>query len=219
MGVNEIKKEIGKFESSIELESQKLDELRQRIKEETKPFIKVQLKENVEKEVKSNSEHTKELGRERLSAMKQQLTALLDNSDNLVEEMYSDDGLWIHVNYEVGDDWSAYAKRKMAEENIHKAIKTILGEAGKLLIENDYIKAGTMYQWDSGAYRSFNFVSSNSAKPRLLYRGPFRIPEALGQLIGTYTEEIKTLNDLYVKVLNLKRKLSEQEAVDLWDEV
>ena len=219
MGVNEIKQEISKFESSIELESQKLDELRQRIKEETKPFIKVQLKENVEREVKSNSEHTKELGRERLSAMKQQLTALLDSSDNLVEEMFSDDGLWIHVNYDVGDDRYAYSKQKAAGEKIYKAIKSILGEAGKLLIENDYIKAGSLYQWDSGAYNSFNFVNSNSAKSKLLYKGHLPIPESLGQLIGKYTKEIETLHELYVKVSDLKKRLSEQEAVDLWDEV
>lgn len=218
MGVTEIKQEINKLESAIELESQKLDELRKCIKEETKPFIKAQLKENVEGEVKSNSEHTKTMGRERLSEMKQQLTALLDSSDNLVEEMFSDDELWVHVNYDVGDDRSAYRNQKTAGEKIHTAIKAILGEAGKLLIENDYIKAGDMYKWDGGAYRNFNLVSSNTAKSKLIYRGYLPIPKSLGLLIGKYTKEIEALHELYVKVSDLKRRLSEQEAADLWDE-
>lgn len=214
MGVAEIKQEMSKLEGSIELENQKLDELRQHIVEEAKPFIKMQLKENVEREVKHNSEHTKELGREKLSAMKQQLTALLDRSDYLVEETFSDDKLWIHVNYEIGDDWYAYRKQETAEEQIYKAIKTILGEAGRLLIENGYIKAGTIYQW-AGAYP----VSSNLAKSKLLYKGSVSTPESLRQLIGKYKEIIRVLHELYVKVLNLKKELSEQEAVDLWDEV
>lgn len=219
MGVNEIKQEIIKCEASIELERQKLYEFRRRIIDETKPFIKAQLKENVEREVKTNSEHTKELGREQLSAMKQQLIGLLDGSDNLVEETFSDDRLWIYVNYDVGDDRYAYTNQKMAGEKIHKTIKTILGEAGRLLIENGYIKAGSMYQWDGGTYGSFNLTSSRPVKSKLVYKGYLPIPDLLGRLIGDYTKEIETFHELYVKVSDLRKRLSEQEAADLWDEV
>ena len=217
MGVNEIKQEIIAVEGSIELERQKLDELRRRIIDEAKPFIKVQLKENVEREVKTNSEHTKELGRERLSAMKQQLTALLDGNDNLVEETFSDDRLWIYVNYDVGDDRYAYTNQKMAGEKIHKTIKTILGEAGRLLIDNDYIKAGSMYQWDT--YGSFNLTSSRPVKSKLIYKGYLPIPDLLGRLIGDYTKKIETFHELHIKVSDLRKRLSEQEAADLWDEI
>lgn len=219
MGVNEIKQEISKIEGSIELERQKLDGFRQRIIEEAKPFIRVQLKANVEGEVKSNSEHTKELGREKLSVMKQQLSVLLNNSDNLVDEIFSDDGLWIYVNYDIGDDRSAYTNKKLAGEKIHKAIRTVLGEAGQLLIDNNYIKAGSMYQWDTGTRRSYNLTSSNPVKSKLVYKGYLPIPELLGQFIGDYTKEIETIHELYVKVSDLKEKLSKQEAADLWDEV
>ena len=70
MGVNEIKQEIGKYEHSIKLQQQALDKLRNQIIEETKPFVKIQLKSEVESRVKHNPEHTKELGRDALSAMK-----------------------------------------------------------------------------------------------------------------------------------------------------
>lgn len=218
MSVNKIKQEIRKCEKTIELETQMLDELRQQIVEEIKPFIKFQLKKNVETEVKSNSEHTKELGRDKLSVMKQQLSALLDRSDNLVEEVFSNDNLWIHVNYAIGNDWSAYSNQQVAGGKIHKAIKMILGEAGKLLVENGYMKVGSVYQFDSDSRRNFDLADSKLSKANLIFKGYLPIPEELGQLIGKYTKEIETLHKLYCKVLKLKTDLSEQEAADLWDE-
>lgn len=219
MGVNEIKQEIDKFERSIEAKQQNLNKLRQRITDEVKFFVNPQLKENVEKEVKSNSEHTIELGREKLSVMKQRLVALMDNSDNLVEKVFANNDFWSHVNFGIGDDRYAYGIQEEAKRKIYKGIKIILGEAGKLLIDYDYVKPGVMYQWDSDTRRNFNFVDSTPEKTDLIYKGHLPIPKALSLLIEEYAKEIKALYDLYVKVSDLKRDLSEQEAVDLWDEV
>ena len=105
----------------------------------------------------------------------------------------------------------------MAGEKIHKTIKTILGEAGRLLIDNDYIKAGSMYQWDT--YGSFNLTSSRPVKSKLIYKGYLPIPDLLGRLIGDYTKKIETFHELHIKVSDLRKRLSEQEAADLWDEI
>ena len=120
MCVNEIKQEIGRYERSIELRQQALDKLRNQITEETKPFVKIQLKSEVESRVKHNPEHTKELGRDTLSAMKQRLFTLLDSSDNLVDTTFSDDSLWVHVNYNSDGSRYAYDNQKLAKEKIHK---------------------------------------------------------------------------------------------------
>jgi len=219
MGVNEIKQEIDKFERSIEAKQQNLDRLRQRITDETKIFINPQLKENVEREVKSNSEHTIELGREKLSVMKQSLVTLLDSSDSLTEKVLSNNDFWMHVNYDIGDDRYAYSIQDEAKGKIYRGIKIILGEAGKLLIEYDYIKPGVLYQWDSNTRRNFNLVDSNTAKSDLVYKGHLPTPKALSLLIEEYAKELKSLHELFVKALDLTKDLSEQKAVDLWDEV
>lgn len=219
MGVNEIKQEIGKIERSIEAQQQNLNRLRQRITDEVKFFVNPQLKENVEREVKSNSEHTIELGREKLSVMKQSLITLLDNSDSLVEKVFAKNDFWMHVNYGIGDDRYAYGIQDEAKGKIYKGIKIVLGEAGKLLIDYDYIKPGTMYQWDRDTHRNFNLVGSNPEKCDLIYKGHLPTPKALSLLIEEYAKQINPLHELYVKVLDLKKDLSEQEAVDLWDEV
>jgi len=219
MGVNEIKQEIGKLECSIENKQQDLNRLRQRITDEVKPFVKPLLKENVEKEVRSNSEHTKGLGREKLSAMKQELMALVDSSDSLVEKVLTNNDFWMHVNYDIDDERYMYGiSREEVKGKIQKGIKIILGEAGKLLIDYGYIKAGTMYQWDN-THRSFNLVDSGQKKSDLLYKEYFSTPNSLKLLMEEYAKGLGALHELCEKVSDLKKELSEQEAADLWDEV
>lgn len=219
MGVNEIKQEIGRYERSIELRQQALDKLRNQITEETKPFVKIQLKSEVESRVKHNPEHTKELGRDTLSAMKQRLFTLLDSSDNLVDTTFSDDSLWVHVNYNSDGSRYAYDNQKLAKEKIHKGIKMIIGEAGKILLDNGYIKVGHEYRWDDDFYRSYNFKNDSKAKTKLLYGFGLSVPPNIQALIEKYVEEIKALHEASIKVSDLQKALSEQEAVDLWDEV
>lgn len=220
MGVNEIKQEIGKFERSINDELKTLDGLRQRITDGVKPFVNPQLKENVEKEIKSSSEHTKNLGREKLSAMKQQLIDLLDNSDSLVEKVFSNNDFWMHVNFDLNDDRYAYGvHQEEVKGNICKGIKIILGEAGKLLIAYDYIKPGIEYQWDGANRRNFNLVDNSPAKSDLICKKPLRIPQSLRLLIEEYAKGVQRLYELHLKVSDLKKDLSEQEATDLWDGV
>ena len=218
MGVNEIKQEIGNLERSIEAQQQNLNKLRQRITDEIKPFVKPLLKENVEKEVRGNSEHTKGLGREKLSAMKQELKALVYNSDSLVEKVLANNDFWMHINYDIGDERYMYGvSREEVKGKIYRGIKIILGEAGKLLIEYDYVKAGITYQWDD-THRNFNLVDSGQKKSNLLYKGHFPTPNSLKLLTEEYAKGLGILHELYEKVSDLKKELSEQEAADLWDE-
>ena len=219
MGVNEIKQEIGKYEHSIKLQQQALDKLRNQIIEETKPFVKIQLKSEVESRVKHNPEHTKELGRDALSAMKQRLFILLDSSDDLVDATFVDDSLWVHVNYNPDGSRYAYDNQKLAKEKIHKGIRMIIGEAGKILLDNGYIKVGHEYRWDADLYRSYNFTNDSKAKAKLLYGFGLSVPPNIQALIEKYVEGIKVLHEASIKVSDLQKALSEQEAVDLWDEV
>ncbi len=221
MGVTAIKTEIETCEASIRALQQSFSVQRQQIVEAIKPFVKAQIKKEVENEVKRNSEHTKGLGKEALSEMKKRLAELLDNSDNITDSTFSDDALWTYVNYRVSLDGDRYGQkynnRKDAKENIIKCIKIIIGEAGQLLIDNEYIEEGGLYRRERGM--RYDYTKADKGSTKLMYGYALTLPQDIENLIGEYGKSIEDLHDATDKVLNLQKKLSEQEAVDLWDEV
>lgn len=219
MSVNELREKISQHEDSIRIQQQALCELRRSIVEEIKPFVKTELKKNVEDQVKSDFEHTKELGHDKLASMKQQLLDLLDSSDSIVEKMFSDDALWIHVNYNADGSSYAFESQERAKEMMDRGIRAVLGEVGRLLKNFGYIEFGSIYRFDNHSHRSFNLVSGNQAQAKLFYRGCVSKPTPLEQLIDEYVKKIGPLHEECVEVSNLKTALLKQEAVDLWNEV
>jgi hypothetical protein len=221
MGVVEIKQEIEKCESSIKAQQQSFLVQRQQIIDAIKPFVNARLKEEVEAEVKRNSEHTKELGKPALSEMKKRLAELLENSDRITDEAFGDDTIWTYVNYKVlpdGDRFGqGYNNRKAAKENILKGIKIIIGEAGKILLDNKYIKVGGQYRWDADV--RYDYTRAGKGATKIVYGYGLSLPQNIEKLIDEYCKGIEDLHETAGKVLDLKEKLSEQEAVDLWDEV
>lgn len=174
------------------------------------------MKNIVESEVKQKSEHTKELGTDKLKAMKQQLTSLVEQSDELVDTVFGHDELWIHINYSIypnGDSWGQKGNNvKKAEQNIIRGVKKILGKAGKILIDYDYAKAGAKYerssQWQQDDDNEIVYGSNYG----------FQIPRDLEKKIGDYCSQIEKLHDVIEKTDKLKKELSEQEAIDLWEQ-
>lgn len=150
MSISDLKQKISELKIAITQQHDALGLLRQQITDAVKPFVNEQIKIEVEKHVKGNPEHTKSLGRETLAAMKQRLTRTLENSNSIVDEIFTRDSFWVHVNYEVkanGDRFGqAYNNKKLAEDNIRNGIKTALGEVGKILIDYKYLTLGREYQ-------------------------------------------------------------------------
>lgn len=221
MGVAEIKQEIEKYEASINTQQQSFLVQRQQIVDAIKPFAKARLKQEVENEVKHNPEHTKELGKTALSEMKAQLTELLENSDQIVDETFADDALWTYVNYRILPDGDrpgqGYNNRKSAKEKLLNGIKTIIGRAGKILIDYKYIEVGGQYRWDTGV--RYDYTQAGKGAAKLVYGYGLSLSQDIEKLIEEYCKCIDSLHEASGKVLNLQKTLSEQEAVDLWDEV
>lgn len=221
MGVAEIKQEIEKYEASINTQQQSFLVQRQQIVDAIKPFVKTRLKQEVENEVKHNPEHTKELGKTTLSEMKAKLGELLENSDQIVDETFADDALWTYVNYRIlpdGDRFGqGYNNRKSAKEKLLNGIKTIIGRAGKILIDYQYIKVGGQYRWDTDVRYDYTRAGKGAAK--LVYGYGLSLSKDIEKLIEEYCKCIDSLHEASAKVLDLQKALSEQEAVDLWDEV
>mgnify|MGYP005754529247 FL=1 len=220
MGAVEIREEIAKCEEAIKTQQQSFLVQRQEIIATVKPFVKARLKQEVENEVKRNAQHTKELGKTALSEMKAKLTELLDTSDKIVDDTFADDSLWIYVNYKVspnGDRFGqAYNNKKAAEQKLLDGIKVIIGNAGKILIDYKYIRIGSQYRWDNDMRYDYTRAGKGAAK--IVYGLGLALPEDIKKQIDSYCQSIDKLHELTVKVLDLQKALSEQEAVDLWNE-
>lgn len=221
MSVLEIKKKIELLNTSLAEQRESLSLLRKQIVAASKPFVRERIKSEVEYQVKDNSEHTKELGKEALAEMKKQLLTALENSDAIIDEIFGDDELWVHENYKVspnGDRFGqGYNKKELARENIHKGIKIAIGEAGKILIEHKYLSPGNQYRWDYGM--RYDYTRANKGKSKLMYGYGLSLPQETNALIEKYCKGIGQLHEASCQLMDLEKALSEQEAMDLWNEV
>ena len=217
MSVETIKQQMDEATATLELIMNDFEVRRTTIIEQLKPFIKSELKRIVENEVKRNSEHTKTLGVERLGEMKKQLTNLLESSNDLVDSVFAMDSLWIYVDYSIvpnGDTWGQKSNNtKKAENCIISGIKRILGKSGKILIDFGYAKAGSKYErtsrWQQDDDNEIVFGSNYG----------FQLSAEIEKSIREYCNQIEKQHDIIEQLEKLKKQLSEQEAVDLWEQV
>lgn len=217
MSVEIIKQQIEENNVNLALKMEDFEIRRTSITEKLKPFIQTRLKSIVESEVKRNSEYTKSLGVERLGEMKRQLFNLLQNSDDFVDSIFANDDLWVHINYTInpnGDTWGQkHNNTKKAETCITSGIRKMFGKSGKLLVDYGYTKAGSKYerssQWQTDDNNEIVFGSNYS----------IQLPADIERAIADYCKQIEEIHDIIDNLEKLKKKLSEQEAVDLWEQV
>lgn len=221
MSISDLNQKISELKVAITQQHDALGLLRQQITDIIKPFVNEQIKIEVEKHVKGNPEHTKNLGRESLAEMKQRLTKTLENSNSFVDEIFANDILWVHVNYEVkpnGDRLvQAYNSKKLAGENIRSGIKIALGAVGKILIDYKYLTLGREYQWEKGM--RYDYTRANNGVSRLMYAYGISLPDNLTKLIAEYCNGIDQLHKLSCQLIDAQASLSQQEALDLWNDV
>ncbi len=216
MSVESIKQEIEQYKNEIIEKVADLEKDRAEIIEAIKPFIKEKSKSLIENEVKSNPEHTMKLGVQALGNIKKQLATLLDTSDTVVDNVFSNDNVWKHLNYTVNLDGDTWGQRRnnasRAEESIEIGIKSALGKAGKIIIDNGYKKVGTYYD------RAAEWQEDNKSEIRYGSQRGLSLPKGLKTLIGNYCDALGPLHDDVEKLEKLKVELSKQEAIDLWDQ-
>ena len=198
-----------------------LTQLRTEIINGIKSFISDEFKRFIERNVKENSENTKSLGSDKLREMKNDLNDLMANSGAIVEKIYSDDRIWIHVDYNMnpkGEKYSqGYDNAKTAEENVKKASQRILGYAGEILIRYKYVPAPKQPQPYAPHSHSEWMLNGNSEIIYGYYHN--NLSDNIEGLIKRYSKSIKSLHDISEELLKLKESLSSQEALDLWDQV
>ena len=87
----------------------------------------------------------------------------------------------------------------------------VLGEAGRILVDFKYSKV-------IGQYDRYGSEWKLTSDNKIIYAYGLSLPRALEDLIKQYSKELEQLHDFVEKIDDLKQKLSEQEAIDLWDE-
>lgn len=216
MSSETIKQEIVTYNDTKTNLVSDLDKEQMMLIEMLKPFIKSKLQEFIEDAVKHNPDHTKSLGLDKLSQIKNELANLLNESDALVSNTFSNNKHWIHVDYHIvenGDSFGQqYNNQKLAKEKIISGIKTIFGKAGKILIDYQYKKANPVNshssEWQITATSEIVYGSNYG----------FQIPDNIEKAMKTYADNISKLHNTIDKLAKLTKALNEQEALDLWDQ-
>jgi hypothetical protein len=219
MTVEKIRNEVNKFENDINGLLSSLKEIRFNIIEQLKPFINSSIKNMVENEVRSNSEHTKSLGKEQLGQMKSKLNQILENCDQSVENLFADDKYWVYQNLEdliKCEKYGVSSCEKKAWEELSIGIKKLYGLAGELLQLYKYIKIDDSY---AGRVNSCEWKKGHDNKIIYAYGISTYSNKNLENLIKQYKEKIESLYTLSHELGECRIKLSEQEAVDLWEEL
>ena len=153
--------------------------------------------------------------------MKKRLTELLEDSDRIVDETFSDDLIWTYMNYRLStdeDNWmQGYNNVKKARENILYGIRTILGYAGKILADYKYITIGRQYVFDINTHNDFR--QAVSGKSKIIYKYAPSLSQNINALLNEYCKNIDKLHSTAEELSALKKAYSEQEAIDLWNEL
>lgn len=215
MSIEKIQSDITTTKQKIEIQGKKLDELGNQIVRELKPYIKQKIENAITNEVKEKSEHTKSLGKERLTELKQSLQSLLAQSDVLMDELYSNDEVWVHKNYiiiEKGDSFGQkYNNQKKADRTVTDPARIVLGRAGKLLSDYGYVKVAPRYSGGHGEWKE-------NERSEVIYGysiGGFQ--SSFEKTIKEYIEALGVYHDNIEELTRLEKALSEQEAMDIWD--
>ena len=215
MSLESLKAEKASIEKQIETYLEELTSNREEIISLAKVYVNNQLQLIVENQVKAKSEHTKSLGIDSLKEMKQKLNQMLLSSDEIVENLFLDDGVWLHMGYKTNaDDYlheQDYRITRKSENKIVTVIKIALGSAGDLLAEYGYTKISS----------SLNYPTSEWGRiaTKTAYIHSIALDKDLDASIDKYNKGLSDLHDYYMKLDKISTKISEQEATDMWDSI
>lgn len=162
----------------------------------------------VEKTVTSNPEKTKQLGKEGLSSLKNELAQLTGEMPEHVKKHLNLNELWLHrgeiaIKRQAGWSQSPYEfMGNSAPERLNTQMRVLLGYAGSLLVKFGF--AGS--DWTpSGA---------NAQK----YRYSFDWSDYMRSSLHRYAEVFNRLSKLAEQLESVKRQKAEAEAKQLWDQ-
>ncbi|MGN1379624.1 MAG: hypothetical protein ACI4XR_04465 [Bacilli bacterium] len=214
MDTKEVKKTILELEKKDNIFKTEAENLQKKIITEIKNCYGNEMESLVIKEVKNQPEKTKSLGKDELSNMKSELSDIIKNLDNSVDEIMSNNKFWIHLNKKTYENDNIYQVPRNAKHAIEDGVREIFGLVGKLLIKYNYCEAkayNNHYNFSPWYYEKEN-------PNKIIYGYGITLIKCVDELANKYGtcifDRIKNKQELQ----QAKEKLEKQEAIALWDE-
>ena len=210
MNIEDLGNQISEYECQIVALGTKMENVKNKIVVEIETYLKETYIKDIEYQVKSKTDITKQLGVEKLSELKQELTQLLDRVSGLTKESFNKDSLWIHKNYDIKekDEFGImYNSKQNIKTNITKTIRELMGHGGRLIIKYGYENYSNNTCWEK---------IQNSDIPKYSYS--IMLNDGIEEVMKEYTALFEQLHDCHVKLLKAKKDKAQQEALDLWSQ-
>lgn len=176
-------------------------------------FFRGYFQQRVEREIVNHPELTQSLGIEKLGELKKELTALIKNTPEIVEERLRKEQVWDHLR-QLPDGLGNAGRLSNDGHNlvysaggqIQEELRWIFGYVGQLLIKFGLAKGGHGSEWET---------KPGSAVPRYQYGLPTN--EEMDTLMKKHKELFSAFVILQVRVLDAERERQQAIARDLWD--
>lgn len=143
------------------------------------------------------------LGKKRVAKLKQELVDLIDQVPDIAAANLDQFVIWMP---EKGEDRPGYyyEESEATRESLNKAVRYIVGEAGRLLNEYEY-SVSDYELWHSDK--------------KWRYRYGFDWPEEMHLIHERYNKEYRTYRDALHAVEKLSFEKERSQAKHLWDSV
>ncbi|MED1665734.1 hypothetical protein [Brevibacillus laterosporus] len=214
------------FDSEIELHIAEIEKLKIQMEQtrlnfisEVVVFVKNWYTEAAKTKISNNPDLANDLGIETLKALKEDVTKLIENTSEVVDEFLTEETLWWNKK-ENSIIYKTYGNRY--DTQIEKQLRLILGRLAEPLGKYGFIKTKP----DSYYYKNYiddvwiEFDStSNSYKHngRLYYPYGINYSNEMNSLMKQYANYWEEAKKYKEKIEKLKREKAVTSTADLWD--
>lgn len=200
-------KEIKEAENQLKSAIARMKVIQKEFMAQCVTYIKSWYVDITKQKVTSASKLTKQLGIEKLSQMKAEVSRLQEQSPEIINDFINDVNLWWHLKE--NDQLETTFK-----EDISKALRLAAGKLGPVLEKYGYIttnpsEPGYWREWDE-------FGINRPANPRPYYPYPLDWTDNMRTLVDEYQELIREAIQYRDELKKLKAEKAQMEVEDLW---
>jgi hypothetical protein len=200
MNSEELSIELEQHEQKMSSLQSQMDSLYNQIKGTMPAAAASWMKLHIEGKIKSNPEIVQSLGIEKLTKLKSNLKDLIDKLPVIVAAEFQDCTKWPHHIEVKESDYLIYK----SEPHLNHIFRNVISNLGVLLNEVDLIKEPKSFvpSWERIGQNRFRYAINPS------------MPD-IGD--GEYNKLLVEYISLSIKLAQIRKKLSESKAKEMWD--
>jgi len=200
MNSKELSKELEQRERKMSLLQSQMDNLYNQIKGTMPAAAASWMKLHIEGKIESNPEIVQSLGIERLTKLKAKLKDLIDKLPVIVAAEFQDRTKWPHHIEVKESDYLTY----QSEPYLNQIFRNVISNLGILLYEVDLIQESKSFvpSWERIGQNRFRYAI-NTGMPDIGDRD--------------YNKLLLEYKSLSIKLSEIRNKLSESKAKEMWD--